>query len=129
PPTTARATPRPAPAASPSAPALSEVDRLIKDGVTLRTKGDTVGALSKLHEAEGREPKNPKVLEEMAKTYDQGQFFPQANETWRKIQDIGPSAGPAYELAMTRLKTGVASPAPATAPSAVPMTRPATAPA
>ena len=124
-----RITPRPAPpVASPSAPAIPETDRLIQQGVAARSKGDMVTALARLHEAEGREPKNPKVLEEMAKTYDQQQFFTQANETWRKIQQLGPAAGASYDLAVTRLKTGVPSPAPATAPSVAPLARAATSP-
>src|SRR2546429_7356350 len=38
------------------------------------------------------------------------QLLDRANETWRRIQEMGPSAGPAYELADRRLKLGVPSP-------------------
>lgn len=126
-----RITPRPAAppaAASPPAPTVADTDRLIQQGIAARSKGDMVNALARLHEAEGRDPKNPKVLEEMAKTYDQQQFFTQANETWRKIQELGPSAGASYDLAVTRLKSGVSSPPPATAPSVAPLARAATSP-
>ena len=129
PPPAARTTPQPATAASPAAPSISEADRLVQQGVAARGKGDMVTALARLHEAVGREPKNPKALEEMARTYDQQQFFTEANNTWRKLQELGPSAGVGYELAVARLKTGVASPAPAAGASAAPVTRAAVTPA
>jgi len=56
------------------------------------------------------EPNNTAVLEEIAKTYESMQLLDRANETWRRIQEMGPSAGPAYELADRRLKLGVPSP-------------------
>src|SRR5205807_9605421 len=55
--------------------------------------------------------KNPSVLEEMAKTYESMQLFDRSNETWRKLQELGPSAGAAYELADRRLKPGAPTPA------------------
>src|SRR5207249_3655168 len=58
-----------------------------------------------------RDPKNPSVLEEMAKTYESMQLFDRSNETWRKLQELGPSAGAAYELADRRLKPGAPTPA------------------
>jgi len=51
------------------------------------------------------------VLEETAKIYESIQNFDRSNETWRKIQEIGPSAGASFELAATRLKLGVPTPA------------------
>ena len=133
----ATATAAPVAMASPSAPTISTTERLLREGVAFRTKGDMVSALSRFNEAEAREPNNAKVLEEKARTFDQQQFFTQANETWRKIQSLGPSAGPSYELAMTRLKSGVTAPPPTnasvpniaatSAPSVAPMSRPAAA--
>ena len=46
--------------------------------------------------------------------YESIQLFERSNETWRKIQEIGPSAGALYELADMKLKNGVTAPAPAT---------------
>ncbi len=86
--------------------AVSETDRLVQQAVTLRSQGDMTNALARLHQAAERAPKNPKVLEEMAKTYEGMQLFDRSNETWRKIQDLGPTAGEAYDLAVARLKTG-----------------------
>jgi hypothetical protein len=52
------------------------------------------------------------VLEEIAKTYESMQLFDRSNEMWRKLQEMGPAAGAAYELADQRLKFGVPTPAP-----------------
>ena len=95
------ATPPPV-AASPAA--ASETDRFVQQAVMLRDQGDMTNALARLYQASESDPKNPKVLEEMAKTYEGMQLFDRSNETWRKIQDLGPSAGTAYELAVARLK-------------------------
>src|SRR5213078_4453440 len=56
-----------------------------------------------------RDPKNPEVLAEMAMIYESIQNFDRSAETWKRVQEIGPSAGPLYELADMKLKTGVPS--------------------
>ena len=107
----------PAPATVPSAPSaavLSTAERLLKEATELRDKGDTTSALARLQDAAQRDPKNANVLAEMAMIYESIQLFERSNETWRKIQEIGPSAGALYELADMKLKTGVTAPAPAT---------------
>src|SRR5947209_4791324 len=98
----------PAAEASPAAPSLS--DRLLKEAVELRDRGDTANALARLQEASGQDPKNARILEELAKTYESMQNIDRSNETWRKIQEIGPSAGASFELADKRLKMGVPTP-------------------
>src|SRR5436305_8183433 len=50
----------------------------------------------------------------MAMIYESIQLYDRSNETWKKIMEIGPSAGPLYELADMKLKTGVTPPAPTT---------------
>jgi tetratricopeptide (TPR) repeat protein len=100
------------PAASPSL-----VDQLLREGIELRDRGDTTNALARLQEALDSEPTNTAVLEEMAKTYESMQLLDRANEVWRKLQEMGPSAGAAYELANQRLKLGV--PTPGTTESAI----------
>src|SRR6266480_3809222 len=118
----ASATPVAQPEFSPRAvaptPALSVVDQLLRDGVELRDRGDMTNALAHLHEALESEPNNAGVLVEMAKTYESMQLFNRSNAMWRKLQEMGPSAGAAYELADRRLKLGVPTPAPAEAPNA-----------
>jgi len=101
-----------APAASPSL-----VDQLLREGIELRDRGDTTNAIDRLEEALDSEPNNATVLAEIAKTYDLMQLYDRANEMWRRLQEMGPSAGAAYELADQRLKLGV--PAPGTADAGI----------
>ncbi|MFL6588764.1 MAG: tetratricopeptide repeat protein [Chthoniobacterales bacterium] len=115
PPTTATTPAVAPPAAStqttPSTAALSIAEKLLKEATELRDKGDTTNALARLQDAAQRDPKNANVLAEMAMIYESIQLFERSNDTWKKIQEIGPSAGPLYELADMKLKTGVTPPA------------------
>jgi tetratricopeptide (TPR) repeat protein len=97
---------------TPSAAALSVAEKLLKEATELRDKGDTTNALARLQDASQRDPKNANVLAEMAMIYESIQLYERSNETWKKIVEIGPSAGPLYELADMKLKTGV-TPSPA----------------
>ena len=117
--TTAKPTAPPLPAQpdAPSSAALSASDRLLKEANVLRERGDTANALARLQDASQRDPRNPQVLAEMAAIYESIQLFDRSNETWRKIQDLGPAAGPLYELADMKLRVGAA----ATPAAGVPM--------
>jgi hypothetical protein len=95
----------------------SLVDQLKQGGIELRDRGDTTNAVERLQEALDSEPNNAAVLAELAKTYDVMQLYDRANEVWRKLQEMGPSAGAAYELADRRLKLGAPTPAAAPVPT------------
>jgi tetratricopeptide (TPR) repeat protein len=95
---------------TPSAAALSVAEKLLKEATELRDKGDTTNALARLQDAAQRDPKNANVLAEMAMIYESIQLYERSNETWKKIHEIGPSAGPLYELADMKLKNGVTPP-------------------
>src|SRR5215467_5590709 len=96
----------------------SLVDQLKREGIELRDRGDTTKAVERLQEALDSEPNNAAILVELAKTYDLMRLYDRANEIWRKLQEMGLSAGAAYELADRRLKLGVATPAAAPMPTA-----------
>jgi tetratricopeptide (TPR) repeat protein len=96
----------------------SLVDQLRREGIELRDRGDTTNAIERLQEALDSEPNNAAVLAELAKTYDLMQLYDRANEVWRKLQEMGPSAGAAYELADRRLKLRAPTPAGAPMPTA-----------
>src|SRR5436190_2822807 len=112
--TTTTAPPPAAAQTSPSSAVLSVAERLLKEATQLKDQGDTTNALARLQDASQRDPKNANVLAEMAMIYESIQLFERSNETWRKIQELGPSAGALYELADMKLKTGAVAPAPAT---------------
>jgi tetratricopeptide (TPR) repeat protein len=131
PPPVAQASATPAAALTPSTSTLSAADRLLKEATALRERGDTTTALSRLQEASEKDPKNAQVLAEMATIYESIQNFDRSNETWRRVQEIGPSAGPLYELADAKLTKG-ATAIPPTGPAAAessPSTAGAAAPA
>jgi len=113
--TSAPATTKGLPTLAASPPAPSITDRLLQEGIALRDRGDMTNALARLHEASERDPQNAMVLEEIAKTYESMQLFDRSNEMWRKLQEMGPAAGAAYELADRRLKLGMSTPATAEA--------------
>src|SRR5215216_5759625 len=96
----------------------SLVDQLLRESIELRDRGDTTNAIERLQEALDSEPNNAAVLAELARTYDVVQLYDRATEIWRKLQEMGPSAGAAYELADRRLKLGVPTPAAAPMPTA-----------
>jgi tetratricopeptide (TPR) repeat protein len=101
----------PSPQAAAQTPPPSLVDQLLREGIELRDRGDTTNALARFEEALDSEPSNVTALEEIAKTYDSMQLYDKSNDVWRKLHDMGPSAGEAYELADQRLKLGVPTPA------------------
>jgi hypothetical protein len=101
----------PSPETVAKSPPPSLVDQLLREGVELRDRGDTTNALARFEEALDSEPSNVTVLEEIAKTYDSMQLYDKSNELWRKLHDMGPSVGEAYELADRRLKLGMSTPA------------------
>jgi tetratricopeptide (TPR) repeat protein len=96
----------------------SLVDQLLREGIELRDRGDTTNAIERLQEALDSEPNNAAVLAELAKTYDVMRLYDRSNEMWRKLQEMGASAGAAYELADRRLKLGAPTPAAAPMPTA-----------
>jgi tetratricopeptide (TPR) repeat protein len=105
----------PSPGAVAQTPPPSIVDQLLREGIELRDRGDTTNALARFEEALDSEASNVTVLEEIARTYDSMQLYDKSNELWRKLHDMGPSAGEAYVLADQRLKVGVSTPATAEA--------------
>jgi hypothetical protein len=104
----------PSTAPAPTISVLAEPDRLLKDAIAARDKGDTTTALAKLQDAQGADPKNATVLAELAKTYESMGLIDRSNETWRKVQELGPAAGDLFAIADKRLKIGVSTTADAT---------------
>jgi tetratricopeptide (TPR) repeat protein len=106
----------------------SLADQLKREGIELRDRGETTNAIERLQEALDSDPNNPAVLAELAKTYDLAQLYDRADELWRKLQEMGRSAGAAYELADRRLKLGVPTPDAAHMPTALDSSSPEVSP-
>lgn len=107
--------PAPTAVASETVPAVGAADeQLVEEGIALTNRGDSASALNRFQQATEKNPKNAEAYAEMAKIYETTNNLDRSNAMWRKIEEIGPSAGAIYELADARLKRGVtATPAPA----------------
>ena len=91
----------------PGARTPSVADEILQVAKALRERGDTTNAIAKLQQAAALAPENAEVLAELAMTYESMQLFDRSNETWRKLQSLGPTAGPLFELADLKLRVGV----------------------
>lgn len=89
-------------------PPPPRAEQPLEEARVAREKGDNAGALALLQDASQRDPKNANVFAEMAKIYESMQNYDRANESWRKIQELGPSAGALSDLADMKLKIGAA---------------------
>jgi len=74
-------------------------EEMVAQGKELRERGDTSAAIIKFREAATLDPKSPIPLSELATTYEKIGMADKANEAWKKIYDMGPSAGLYFSLA------------------------------
>ena len=91
------------------APPTSVADTLLRVAKGFRERGDTTNAIAKLQQATALDPGNAEILAELAMTYESMQLFERSNEVWRRLQSLGPTVGPLYELADLKLRVGVPS--------------------
>jgi len=104
----------PTAALTPPTSVAAESERLLKQA---QSEKDTGSVLARLQAASERDPKNAEVLAEIASIYEVTQNFERSAETWRRVVEIGPSAGALYEIADLKLKTGVPTSTTGTAPA------------
>ena len=88
-------------------PPTSVADTLLRVAKGFRERGDTTNAIAKLQQATALDPGNAEILSELALTYESMQLFDRSNEVWRRLQTLGPTVGPLYELAELKLRVGV----------------------
>ncbi|HSI12500.1 MAG TPA: hypothetical protein VK961_10670 [Chthoniobacter sp.] len=96
---------RNAPATEPT----NRFDELILQGKQLRDRGDMGTAITKFREASALDTKSPVPLNELATTYDKMGLADKAAEHWRKIYDMGDSAGVYYQVAEAKIKASQAT--------------------
>jgi hypothetical protein len=77
---------------------------LIQQGLLLRDRSDMSNALTKFREAQTLEPRNPQAMAEIARTLEKMGLPDRAAEQWRRIYDMGESAGSYFIAADARLK-------------------------
>ena len=88
-------------------PPTSVSGTLLQLAKGFRERGDTTNAIAKLQQASALDPGNAEILAELAMTYESMQLFDRSNEVWRRLQSLGPAAGPLFELADLKLRVGV----------------------
>jgi hypothetical protein len=88
----------------PPAPPETRFQELVQQGRLLRERGDTAAALVKFREAQTQEPENPEAISDIAVTYERMGLMDKAGEQWKRIFDMGESAGAYYVAAEGRLK-------------------------
>ncbi|MBS0660580.1 MAG: hypothetical protein JSR82_20355 [Verrucomicrobia bacterium] len=106
--------PAPAPAFAATPPPRPQVNPrdLLGQARQLRIRGDMRNALARLREAQVSEPNNADIIAEIATCYEQMSQLERAIEQWQRIYDMGEAAGPAFQLAEIKLRTGIAGPPP-----------------
>lgn len=104
--------PAPAFAATPPPRPLVNPRDLLNQARQLRIRGDMRNALARLREAQISEPNNADVIAEIATCYEQMNQLDRAIEQWQRVYDMGEAAGPAFQLAELKLRTGIAGPGP-----------------
>lgn len=88
----------------PPPPPETRFQELLQQGQKLRERGDTAAALVKFREAQTQEPENPEAIADIAITYERMGLMDKASEQWKRIFEMGDSAGVFYFAADSRLK-------------------------
>lgn len=85
----------------------TQVEKLVLDAKEFHLKGDVVKALTKLEEAELKDPAEPAVYYRRAKVYEDMRNWERAADAYEKIFDLGPSTGEYYRVATEKMTYGV----------------------
>ncbi len=83
------------------------VEALLKDARQARVEGDLIQALTKLQEAELREPRDPNVLYSLGATYEAFGIFDKARDYYYEVFNLGPNAGSLFEKASFKVAQGL----------------------
>ena len=89
--------------------AADRFSELVEQGKMYRERGDTGTALTRFREAAALDPRNPRALTEMASTFEKMGLADRANEQWRRVYDLGETAGVHYTAAEAKLKAAQAN--------------------
>lgn len=83
------------------------VEALLKGARQARVGGDLMQALTKLQEAELREPSDPNVLYSLGATYEAFGIFDKARDYYYDVFNLGPNAGSLFEKASFKVAQGL----------------------
>ena len=83
------------------------VEALLKEARKARVGGDLLLSLTKLQEAELREPRDPNVLYGLGATYEAFGIFDKARDYYYGVFKLGPDAGSLFEKASFKVAQGL----------------------
>lgn len=82
----------------------SEHARILQEGRGLREHGDTSMALLRFREAYALNPRDPEAIAEIAVTLEKMGLPERAAENWKRVYDIGESAGVYFAAAEAKMR-------------------------
>lgn len=89
----------------PPPPPETRLQELLQQGRQLRDRGDTAAALVKFREAQAQDTESPEAITDIAVTYERMGLMDKASEQWKRILEMGETAGGAfYYAAESRMK-------------------------
>jgi len=106
----------PAPQERNQSPSEGQLTALVAQARTLRERGDTSTALTRLREALTISPNEPQVISELAITYEKMGLSDKALDQWKHIFEMGEGAGIYYAAAEAKIKNSEVPSKPEAAP-------------
>ena len=103
------AKPQPVPMARLQLAPDSRIGEMLQQGRALRDRGDTNNALLRFREAQASDPKSPEVISEIAVTLEKMGLPDKAAENWKRVYDMGESAGVYFSAAEAKMREAVMS--------------------
>jgi len=96
--------PTPAPQGQGTVVPANRFEEVVLQGKQLRERGDMTAAITKFREASAMEPRSPIPIAELGTTYEKMGSADKAGEQWRRVYDMGDTAGVHFLLAEAKLK-------------------------
>ena len=101
------ARPRPVPMPRLNPAPDSRLGAMLQEARAERERGDTSNALTHFRDAYGLDPKNPKAIAEIAVTFEKMGLPEKAAEHWKRVYDMGESAGVYFSAAQAKMREAV----------------------
>ena len=99
--------PRPVPLARLQLAPENRIGEMLQQGRTLRERGDTSAALVRFREASAADPRSPEAISEIAVTLEKMGLPEKAAENWKRVYDMGESAGVYLSAAEAKMREAV----------------------
>ena len=85
----------------------SRLSEMLQQARTFRDRGDMSSALTRFRDAYALDTRNPEAIAEIAVTYEKLGLPDKAAEHWKRVYDMGESAGVYFSAAQAKMKEAV----------------------